>query len=92
MDEENRQLSRRLINESAYEPSPTDIVYVISYAVNRYCLENDIEDIFRWNPEIDNIGHSLGYIDTLRVRGENQTLYIDYDGNKNRIHVYPVED
>lgn len=64
----------------------------VSSILKRYMEEHHIEDVFYFDAEKDIIGSVTNMIFTCRLRGENQTLYIDIDAYNMKCHVYEMEN
>lgn len=64
----------------------------VSSILKRYMEEHHIEDVFYFDAEKDIIASVTNMIFTCRLRGENQTLYIDIDAYNMKCHVYEMEN
>ncbi|NDO51776.1 hypothetical protein FMM75_21140 [Lachnospiraceae bacterium MD335] len=64
----------------------------VASILKRYIEENQIEDVFYYDAEKDNITGVTNMIFTCRLRGKTRTLYIDIDAVNMKCHVYEVEE
>ena len=72
------------INEKVYG--------MVTYSLQRYCEENDIEEMFYFELPEDYLTHVNRKILTVKVESENRILYMDIDRERNKVHIYQVQE
>ena len=98
MDGHFAEVSLDELDKLDYLRIPDDIelsesVYLnVASVLKRYIEENEIEDIFYFNAEEDIISSVTNMIYTCRLRGQEQTLYMDIDAFNLKCHVYQLEE
>lgn len=64
----------------------------VASVLKRYMEENQVDDVFYYDAEKDNIACVTNMIFTCRLRGKTRTLYMDIDAYNMKCHVYEVEE
>ena len=64
----------------------------VASVLKRYMEENQVDDVFYYDAEKDNIACVTNMIFTCRLRGKIRTLYMDIDAYNMKCHVYEVEE
>ncbi|EOS41623.1 hypothetical protein C809_04194 [Lachnospiraceae bacterium MD335] len=64
----------------------------VASVLKRYMEENQVDDVFYYDAEKDNIACVTNMIFTCRLRGNTRTIYMDIDAYNMKCHVYEVEE
>lgn len=65
---------------------------MVIYSLRRYCEENNIEEMFYFQFPRDKVSNVTSRVFTVKVEGDFRTLYMDIDMDRNKVHVYEVEE
>ena len=72
--------------------SNPDLYGMVIYSLQRYCEEKGIEEQFYFDFRTDRVCSVAYRIFTVKVQSENRILYMDIDMDRNKVHIYQVED
>lgn len=64
---------------------------MVIYSLQRYCMENGIEEMFDFEFPRDLVSDVANRIFTIKVESLNRILYMDIDMDENKVHIYQVE-
>ena len=79
--------------DGVWEYEPRSLAGFVGLAVDRYCEENNIDEIFHFDFNNDIIISQIDHnAQTVRVESEQRVLYVDLDWFYYYAHVYEVEE
>lgn len=69
-----------------------DLYGMVIYSIQRYCEENGLEEMFYFQFPDDLVTSVANRLFTVKVESENRMLYMDIDMNRNKVHIYQVQE